>query len=131
MTTESLEDAKSKKEKKDDFYSFLDADKTQSEEQAGETNAPEEKHVAVELNLTAARKPGERKKGSYSFLEGVEEEAKSDELSTILSKREAKSALKSGSPRALEKEDASAYTDVKLGGLLGKVLSGELKPTVE
>jgi flagellar protein FlaI len=149
MAAEFKKDTKAKKGKKGSTYSFLDGiedflpekgssatpegekvDKSQNKE---ETQGRDEKS-AVELNLSAAPTPEKApsgktkvkkaKKGSYSFLEGIEEEKAADQLSNAVSKK--KSASKPSSPASRTKKEGTP-SEIKMGGLIGKVLSGEFK----
>jgi len=110
MAYEFLTDESPKKKK--DAYAFLDGIEGESEE-AGE------KAKAVELDLFAAKAEGSEKKGkAYSFLEGVED--RSEGFAGVISKRPA---------REVCAERPEPAPEVRLGGLLGKVLSG--KPEAE
>jgi flagellar protein FlaI len=151
MATEILNDTKAKKGKKGSVYSFLDgiedfvpekdsSPPSESENEGKPQNKEEKKGAnekgAVELNLSAAptqeeapsegTKENQAKKGTYSFLEGIEEEKVADQLSNVYSKK--RGASKPGTLPLRTKEEG-APSEIVLGGLIGKVLSGELQAT--
>jgi flagellar protein FlaI len=151
MATESLKDTETKKVKKSSEYSFLDGiedflpEKDSSASSEGgngdksrikkEKKGANEKG-AVELNLSAVptqeKEPSEgtkenkAKKGTYSFLEGIEEDKVADQLSNVFPRK--RSSSKPGTLSSQAKKEG-APSDIVLGGLIGKVLSGEIQAT--
>jgi flagellar protein FlaI len=146
MDHEILEDSKSKKDKKVSAYSFLDEidDFTPEEVSEAESKTPvahalgevrKEKNIessgkaetgSVKLDLSAGGKSkGTEKKGTYSFLKGVTEVPQSNDVSGITTKKEKKGAIQSKSSFNSSLGDTGS-TEVKLGGLIGKIISGDL-----
>jgi flagellar protein FlaI len=157
MATEFLDETKVKKGKKSGAYSFLEGieDNTSekiSELESGKENGDNDKskppinlstvlgktqveidsskgeNGSIKLDLQASQKSKEeikdKKKGSYSFLEGIED-VDSNDLSEISLKKREKEVLKSGIS-----SESTTFPEVKLGGLIGKVLSGDLGPSM-
>ncbi len=145
MSTESANEPAEKKGKKNSAYSFLEGIEGFVEEEKRLSSSDEKKNGesddakgAVKLNLFAslAQKEGKtatqgKKKSKdaagYSFLEGIETEPVSEQLTGRRSKKEGIVKLQTPAPKKAE----TAHTEVKLGGLIGKVLTGELKAESE
>jgi flagellar protein FlaI len=95
-----------------------------SEDEVKEREAKEKLFKAVKTRIE------KKKKGfDYSYLEGLKGEISSDELAKVFTKREEKGVLKRGAAANLEAEQPKGETNVKLGGLMGKILSGDLRPS--
>lgn len=141
-------------EKSKSPYSFLDEEETTDETKGseksngngekGDSLAGKKNNFGIELNLTASGEPTsddeekrikqalfeavkkrveKRKKGwDYTYLEGLEGEIDSNNLSKVFEKKEQrkKARARLGYPKA----EAFEAETPRLGGLLGKVLTG-------
>ncbi|MFV2041255.1 MAG: hypothetical protein ACC644_04605, partial [Candidatus Hydrothermarchaeales archaeon] len=136
MSTESADEPAEKKGKKNSAYSFLEGIEGFVEKEKGLSSSDDEKkngesddaNRAVKLNLSAVQKKKKSKDATgYSFLEGIKAETVPDGLTGMRPEKEGVVKLQTPAPKKAE----TARIEVKLGGLIGKALTGELKAESE
>ncbi len=141
MSTDSANEPKEKKGKKNSAYSFLEGIEDFIEGEKAHSGSDEKKNgdsddskSAVKLNLFAAlgQKKGETRvqekkitddAAGYSFLEGIKAETVPEGRSGMRPEREGIVKLHTPAPKKTE----TTHTEVRLGGLIGKALTDELK----